>query len=317
MINKLLVVLKTIAPLSIGLLCVYFSYKNTSLEDRNYILNSILMADYTYVFFGISLGILSHFSRAQRWGYLLNPIGFKIKFSNSIMAIMVANLGNLAFPRSGELLRASSIYAYEKIPFEKGFGTIISERIIDLIILFFCIILGAYLSPNLWRPETYLNEIPITNYIIPLFLFVILFVLLINKLSFKNKFKKFILGLKEGILAFSLLREKKKFVFHTFFIWLMYFLMMYVIKFSLPETYSLGLEPMFIAFVAGAIAMSTTNGGIGVYPLAIATVLSQYNISYEIALAFGWIIWTSQTLMIIIFGSLSFVFLPILNKNKT
>tara|TARA_B100000767_G_scaffold172521_1_gene161549 strand:- start:25787 stop:26734 length:948 start_codon:yes stop_codon:yes gene_type:complete len=315
MINKLLVVLKTITPLSIGLLCIYFSYKNTSLEDRNYILNSILMADYTYVFFGISFGVLSHFSRAQRWSYLLNPIGFKIKFSNSIMAIMVAYLGNLAFPRSGELLRASSIYAYEKIPFEKGFGTIISERIIDLIILFFCIILGVYLSPNLWRPETYLNQIQITNYIIPLLLFVILFVLLINKLSFKNKFKKFIFGLKEGVLAFLLLREKKKFVFHTFFIWVMYFLMIYVIKFSLPETHSLGLEPMFIAFIAGAIAMSTTNGGIGVYPLAIATVLSQYNVSYEIALAFGWIIWTSQTLMILIFGSLSFIFLPILNKK--
>ncbi|MDC1274038.1 DUF4270 domain-containing protein [Flavobacteriaceae bacterium] len=80
------------------------------------------------------------------------------------------------------------------------------------------------------------------------------------------------------------------------------------------ETYDLGFEPLFIAFLAGAMAMALTNGGIGVYPLAIAAVISQYEISYESALALGWIVWTSQTLMIITFGSLSFVFLPILNK---
>ena len=90
--------------------------------------------------------------------------------------------------------------------------------------------------------------------------------------------------------------------------------MFYVVKFSLPETYNLGFEPLFIAFLAGAIAMALTNGGIGAYPLAIAAVISQYEISYESALALGWIVWTSKTLMIIIFGSLSFVFLPILNK---
>ena len=87
-------------------------------------------------------------------------------------------------------------------------------------------------------------------------------------------------------------------------------------KFSMPETFSLGFEAIFSAFVAGCIAISITNGGIGVYPLAIASIISQYGVSYESALAFGWIVWTSQTLMILTFGSLSFIFLPILNKNK-
>jgi hypothetical protein len=83
----------------------------------------------------------------------------------------------------------------------------------------------------------------------------------------------------------------------------------------MAETFILEIEAIFVAFVAGAIAMSLTNGGIGAYPLAIAAVLNQYEIPYETSLAFGWIVWTSQTLMIIVFGSLSFVFLPILNKN--
>tara|TARA_B100000929_G_scaffold240698_1_gene197852 strand:- start:4231 stop:4482 length:252 start_codon:yes stop_codon:yes gene_type:complete len=83
----------------------------------------------------------------------------------------------------------------------------------------------------------------------------------------------------------------------------------------MPETFSLGFEPIFIAFIAGAIAMTLTNGGIGSYPLAIASIISQYEVPYEAALAFGWIVWTSQTIMIVILGSLSFVFLPILNKK--
>ncbi len=83
----------------------------------------------------------------------------------------------------------------------------------------------------------------------------------------------------------------------------------------MPETFSLGFEPIFIAFIAGTIAMIITNGGIGAYPLAIASIISQYEVSYEIALAFGWIVWTSQTIMIVLLGSLSFVFLPILNKK--
>jgi hypothetical protein len=83
----------------------------------------------------------------------------------------------------------------------------------------------------------------------------------------------------------------------------------------MPETFSLGFEPIFIAFIAGTIAMIITNGGIGAYPLAIASIINQYEVSYEIALAFGWIVWTSQTIMIVLLGSLSFVFLPILNKK--
>ena len=62
--------------------------------------------------------------------------------------------------------------------------------------------------------------------------------------------------------------------------------------------------------------MSLTNGGIGAYPLAIAVILNQFEVSYEASLAFGWIVWTSQTLMIVVAGSLSFIFLPILNKNS-
>ena len=115
-------------------------------------------------------------------------------------------------------------------------------------------------------------------------------------------------------VPFSKIKNKPLFVFHTFLIWTCYFLMFYFVKFSINETAQLEFEALILAFIAGAITMSLTNGGIGAYPIAIAVVISQYNVSYENALALGWIVWSAQTLMIIFFGILSFIFLPILNK---
>ena len=313
--NKdLLVKIKTFLPLSFGIFLVYYSFQNTSAEDKINILNSITNANYTFVFLSICIGILSHLSRAIRWKYLILPLGYKLNILNSIMSIFAGFLSNFGIPRSGEILRASLIYYYQKIPFEKSFGTIVTERIIDFLILLSCIFLGINISSKIKLPDSFLSS----NFILYLILFVAITCLIFILISTKNlRIKVFIFfdGLKQGVLSISKIENKKYFFFHTIFIWISYFFMLYIVKFSMPETFSLGFEPIFIAFIAGAIAMIITNGGIGSYPLAIASIISQYEVSYEAALAFGWIIWTSQTIMIVILGSLSFVFLPILNKK--
>ena len=313
--NKdLLVKIKTFLPLSFGIFLVYYSFQNTSAEDKINILNSITNANYTFVFLSICIGILSHLSRAIRWKYLILPLGYKLNILNSIMSIFAGFLSNFGIPRSGEILRSSLIYYYQKIPFEKSFGTIVTERIIDFLILLSCIFLGINISSKIKLPDSFLSS----NFILYLILFVAITCLIFILISTKNlRIKVFIFfdGLKQGVLSISKIENKKYFFFHTIFIWTSYFFMLYIVKFSMPETFSLGFEPIFIAFIAGAIAMIITNGGIGSYPLAIASIISQYEVSYEAALAFGWIVWTSQTIMIVILGSLSFVFLPILNKK--
>ena len=312
--KNLLVKIKTFLPLSFGIFLVYYSFQNTSAEDKINILNSITNANYTFVFLSICIGILSHLSRAIRWKYLILPLGYKLNILNSIMSIFAGFLSNFGIPRSGEILRASLIYYYQKIPFEKSFGTIVTERIIDFLILLSCIFLGINISSKIKLPDSFLSS----NFILYLILFVAITCLIFILISTKNlRIKVFIFfdGLKQGMLSISKIENKKYFFFHTIFIWTSYFFMLYIVKFSMPETFSLGFEPIFIAFIAGAIAMIITNGGIGSYPLAIASIISQYEVSYEAALAFGWIVWTSQTIMIVILGSLSFVFLPILNKK--
>lgn len=304
---------KKIFPPILGLFLIYYSYLNTTSAERIEIYSSMKSADYKFVFLSICIGILSHLSRSIRWKAMLKPLGFSIKIYNSIMSVLVAFLSNLGVPRSGEFLRASSISYYEKIPFEKSFGTIVTERIIDVFILIGLIIYGLTISSVIEIPKFSVNNELILTLVF-LLIFGVIIYYTISKTRFKNKIINVISGLKKGLFSILKIKNKSIFIFHSLFIWVCYFLMFYVVKFSLVETYNLGFEPLFLAFLAGAIAMALTNGGIGAYPLAIAAVISQYEVSYESALALGWIVWSSQTLMIITFGSLSFVFLPILNK---
>ncbi|MCR9228697.1 MAG: TIGR00374 family protein, partial [Flavobacteriaceae bacterium] len=100
------------------------------------------------------------------------------------------------------------------------------------------------------------------------------------------------------------------------FIWAAYFGMFWVIKYTVEETIPLSLGELLVAFVAGAFAMSTTNGGIGLYPIAVSAALGIYGISSISGDAFGWIMWIAQTLMVVVFGTISFLVLPLLNRNR-
>ena len=304
---------KNLFPPLLGFFLIYYSYSNTSVEDRNTIYLTIINVSYPYIILSVFFGMLSHISRSMRWEQMLNPLGYKVRISNLIMFVLIAFLSNLGIPRSGEILRASSTTFYNNIPFEKSFGTIITERIIDVLILGTIIFSGILISSKISLPE-YSKNISYSFILISFFILVFTALYISKKKELKLKMLSILDGLKKGILSINSVKNKPLFVFHTFFIWLCYFLMFFIVKFSIPETANLNFEPILLAFIAGAITMVLTNGGIGAYPLAIAAVISQYNVPYESALALGWVVWSSQTIMIIIFGSLSFIFLPILNK---
>ncbi|MCH1538649.1 MAG: flippase-like domain-containing protein, partial [Flavobacteriaceae bacterium] len=137
-----------------------------------------------------------------------------------------------------------------------------------------------------------------------------------SKSIFAQKIIHLINGLTEGILTLVKMPKKWAYLFHTFLIWGLYVLMFYIIKFSIPETVDLPFEALLIGFLVGAISISATNGGIGIYPFSVSLVLISYGISKESSLAFGWIMWAAQTVMVILFGSLSFLALPLVNRKK-
>ena len=293
----------------------------TSDEERKLIISYIINADLKYIISAIVFGILSHLSRAFRWKFLLNPLGYYPRFINSILAVLVSYIANLGIPRSGEILRATTLSNYEKIPFEKLFGTIIAERLIDFIILLSLIFLTLSLQfESIWeilREKTFdLQKLIAVIFILSLIFFGLKKFLGKNNSKILTKIKAFIEGLIEGIMSIKNMPYKLAFASHTIFIWTMYFSMFYIIKWTIPEMQNLQIIQMLPSFVIGGLTLTATNGGIGIYPLSVAMALSSFGISNESGLAFGWIVWTSQTLMIIFFGSLSFFILPLVNRKK-
>jgi uncharacterized protein (TIRG00374 family) len=265
--------------------------------------------------------MLSHLSRAYRWQFLLAPLGYKPRFVNSVMAVLVAYLVNLLVPRAGEIARATTISKYEKIPFEKALGTIVSERIADVIILLGITLLAFVLQTELISEYLFKEEGESSHlkyYIVAaLGIAGFLFYRLIKNSSnpIINKIQKFVHGLIQGAISIFRMKNKWWFIFHTLFIWLMYVLMFYVVTFAIPETQNLPFGAIIVGFVVGGISMALTNGGLGTYPIFVASALSLYDVPLNPALAFGWIMWTAQTLMVLIFGGLSFLLLPIYNRN--
>ena len=317
--SKFLKFLKNVVPLGLGLYLVYLSFANTSEEDRAQIIAAIKQADLRFVFLSLLFGVFSHLSRAYRWNYLLNPLGYQPKFIMRILTVMISYFSNLGIPRSGEVLRATALATYADVPFEKSFGTIVTERIIDFVVLFSLIGLGfvlhgEFLLEVIGNPS--LDEMPLVWMAFTATVFFLgIRQLKRSKRPLAVKIIDFFRGFGQGILSIRQMKHKWAFIVHTLFIWLMYLMMFWAVTLALPETSGLSFSTVIPAFVAGGFAMSATNGGIGLYPIAVAAVLQAFDIPYTQALAFGWVVWTGQTVMVVIFGSLSFLLLPVLSKK--
>lgn len=308
-------------PIALGIFLIWNFLSRLSPQDKIDITNSFKSANYWWVLISLIFGILSHLSRAYRWQFLLEPLGYKPKLLNSVMTVMIGYLLNLLVPRSGEIARATAISKYEKIPFDKAFGTILSERIADVIMLLSIIGLAFIMQADFIEKHFFQDQSNIILKIILLIAALVISVLFYYKIKKSEnlifiKIRNFINGLIEGVISIFKMKKKWLFIFHTVFIWAMYVLMFYAVTFALPETTNLPFSAIIVGFVVGGISMALTNGGLGIYPITVASALILYNVDINPARAFGWMMWTAQTLMVLLFGGLSFLFLPIYNRNK-
>lgn len=308
--------MKIVIPLAFGAFLVWYSISKISIDI---LIQYFKDANYSWIALGLFFGLLSHLSRAYRWKFLLEPLGYKPDFGNSTMAVMVAYLVNYAVPRAGEVSRAAIMTNYEGIPFEKGFGTIVAERIADLLMMLIVIVITLFVQFD-FIYELLTKNVDPTKIGIGLGAFVtlgFLFTKYVKKAQsgIGLKIKNFVTGLIEGITSIFKMKHKWAFIFHTVFIWAMYICMFWS---TIPaiEGLQVPLGGILIGFIAGGLSIAATNGGIGLYPVAVASALALFGIAEEPATAFGWIMWTSQTAAFIVFGGLSFLFLPIYNKNK-
>lgn len=236
------------------------------------------------------------------------------------MAISVAYLMNIFIPKSGEVSRAIILDKYEKVPFQKGFGTIISERVVDLIfLLLFTAIaliiefdaLYGYITESI--PTSILYVFGIAAVLIAISIPVYI---KFSKSNVNRKIKSFVVGLKEGVFSILKMNKKGDFLLHSILIWALYILSFYAALHALPETANIPIGTVIITFVVGSFTIAFTNSGFGTYPAALAGILSIFGIAATAGVALGWIIWISNITYIVIIGVLSLILLPMLNAKR-
>jgi uncharacterized protein (TIRG00374 family) len=312
--------LSILLPIFLGVFLIVYTYQKFTpgqiLEIKSYFKN----ANYSYIVLGIFIAFLGNASRAYRWKFMLEHLGYKTSFYNNFMAVNICYLLNLSVPKSGEISRAVILKKYENVPFDKGFGTIVAERIVDMIVLLTFMLAAFFMQFRIVK-EFILDKIPMQKLLVFATVATVvgvslLLVYLYSKLPWILALKQKVSGLKEGVMSIVHMEKKMEYFLHTIFIWCSYLVMFYMTLFVIPETSGISFGATVTAFVVGSIAIAFTNSGFGSYPFLISKILLVYGIAETAGNAFGWIVWTSQMLLVVVLGVLSFLLLPVFNRSK-
>ncbi|UQB70608.1 lysylphosphatidylglycerol synthase transmembrane domain-containing protein [Epilithonimonas zeae] len=305
--------------------------------DFDKIKSSLQKANYLWVAFAAVFGVSAYIFRAVRWNLLLEPMGYKISNSNSLWSLSFGYLMNLTIPRSGEVARSTALYGVEKVPVDKSFGTIILERVVDLVcmgifalltlIFKYDALLAFYKSATQQKEQAQNPSNSNTSYIV---LGCIVFILLLffifrkslQKFSIYNKIIGFGKGIFEGLKSILKLRQKGKFILLTAGIWICYFFASYLVCFSLPETSNFTPADGCFILVVGTLGMIIpASGGIGAFNLAMKFGFTALFISMgkdaveggELGLAYSFITLPLQIIIMLVMGLIS---IPMLAKNR-
>ena len=311
--------LRILIPIGLGIFFIYITYRLTSQAERLLIWNYIKSAQIQYVVGAMLFGASADVIRGLRWQLLSKAIGYSSGTINSIASVFMCYTSNMAIPRSGEIIRATALSEYNRIPIGKTFGTIAAERVIDISILILILFLVWILQYDIIL-ESFFNEdylMFIDNNFWLIFSTVnIFFATIFILITRVKKIKRFFISVLEGFLSLTKLKKKFfPFMLLSLLIWTCYILAFFTIKFSVTELNVIDSSLIFPAFVVGVFSISLSNHGLGVYPLAIALFLSNFGISTEIGLTYGWLAWSCQAIITLIFGGLSFFVLPLLKTR--
>ena len=325
-------ILQFILLFSLGFLLIWLVTRQVA-GKKEEIINAFKNANYFWIAIASVISILSHVLRAQRWNYLLNPLGYHSKWYNSNGAVFIGYFANYGIPRSGELSRCSIIAKYDGVPFEKALGTVITERIIDfglLIVIFLLSLIvqfneliglsNQYVFEPLSKKLKAFNQHPVLfgAVVIILFSIVLLFYLKRKKINamLTGKFGNIIKGFADGLTSVKAVKNKAAFVGASFLIWLMYFLAQYITFFAFEGTSKLGFSECLVMLLFGTFGVIFTPGGLGAYQAILTGLLLYYNIDDVTAFAYPWLLWVLQLIVVAIIGTVSLIILPFLNKSQ-
>lgn len=307
-------ILKLLISLGIGMALIWYVQKDLSISDKELILNSFRNIKLPATLVTIFLAIVACVIRALRWEMLLNPMGYSPRRLVLVSSIFVMYLANLLFPRLGEVLRCTILNEHEDIPMEKSLGTMIVERIIDVIGMGVIALIAVFLEfdkiINLY--QVYQDQKKDDGNHAILFMGILLLALVLASV-FTPKIRTFIvaklMGLLDGIKAVFQLENPILFLIYSLSIYGIYFSTTYIMYHSLIGLESLQISSTFLVLTAGTAGVGISQGGIGAFQVLVTKALEMYEIPTPIGLAYSWLSWSVQTGTLIVFGFASWIYL--------
>jgi uncharacterized protein (TIRG00374 family) len=325
-------VLQYVFFLGLGLFLIWYTTRHLSPEEISLMKASLKNAHYLLVLPAMLLLLAAHYSRALRWKILMEPIGIQPSTTNTFIAVLLGYFFNLLVPRLGEVMKCTILARYEKTPVDKLIGTMVAERAFDviclLLVFFITIILqinivGEYASTELRKVFiTKTGSFQTANFLIVIGIIAVVIIsirYILHKykhILIIDKIRSIIRGIWEGLTSVKLVKRKSAFFLHTVFIWAMYLLSIRIGFYAMDAVNGLGIGPAFTILSFGSLGTIATQGGIGAYQLAVQKSLLLYDINEVVGLAFGWLLWLVQTVMLIIVGFLCLIILPLVNRKK-
>ncbi len=323
-------VLKFVIFLGVGLFFIYWFLLKLDDESKAAIWQSFRSADYFWVVVAMLVSILSHIVRALRWNLLLDSIGYKVRVNHSFGAVMVGYLANLAVPRLGEVMRCGVLRDSDTVPVQKSLGTVVVERTVDILAFGITLLIGLALAFNTLKDWLYdqlvtkVSSLPnmwtLLAIVVAAAIIVIggylLFYKKLLKYKWFEKIHRIIVGFLDGLKSIAHLKRPWLFVFYSVAIYVLYLLGGYIIFKALPETSSLGMMAALVLYIFGTVGMMVTPGGIGLYPVLVWQAVAIYGVSQEVGLASGWLLWTSQQVVVLILGFVYLIKFSILKKSR-
>lgn len=326
-------ILRMVVFLGIGVFFIYWFLLKLDGEQKAAIWQSFREADYWWVIACVACSLLSHLFRALRWQLLFKPIGCRPGLNNTFGSVMVAYLGNLAFPRAGEVMRCATLRTSEDIPVEKSLGTVVTERIIDLLAFALIVAIGMlamFGQAKDWLYDTLsekFSSLPnMTMIVVTLAVLLVLafafYKLFWHRLLHIGIFRKvndLVAGMVDGVKSILHLGTRNTLLFFVYsvVIYLLYILGGLIIFHAFGETAGLGMRAAFVVYLFGSVGMTFSQGGIGVYPVLVQLALDIYGITPAVSTACGWMLWGSQQAAVIAVGAAYLIYFSLIKrKNK-
>ncbi|MBR5253607.1 MAG: flippase-like domain-containing protein [Bacteroidales bacterium] len=325
--QKLKNTIQTLFFAALGIAFIWWFWAKLGEEEKIQIWKSLSQTNYLWFGFAIIVSLLSHYIRALRWRLMSETFGCKVSRKNSFFAVMSGYLTNLAVPRLGEVVRCTMLKQSDNIPIEKSLGTIITERIIDMIIFALLLLSTLIIEQKLLLDYIEKNFNLDFNNLLQLFIIGLVIIIVIVALFFAfkrkiknnktlNKTKELVKGFLEGIKSIFKLKNPLLFIFYSLLIWALWILGTFVCFKCLSQTEILNPIQALVTTVLGAFGPMITPGGIGLQPAIFAEVLETYTISRPIAYVCGWLSWISSQVGTIVVGLIAFVYFSFKKKKQ-